>query len=214
MTNGRAESTTRGAETRKRILQAAVRCLADAGIDGVRIARVARLAGVSTALVHYHFATREALLAEALEASFQVAGEGRANTKYGTGPALGRLRRKVEESLPFAGRRATEWGLWVELWLRAVREPALRATAAEVYAQLHRSMRDLIAEGAEHGEFAAPDPDGTADRALALIDGFGVRALLDDPAMPVDRAAAQVWAVLAAELGVPAELREPAEPPA
>jgi AcrR family transcriptional regulator len=212
--SARAETTSRGAETRTRILRAAVSCLADDGIDGVRIARVAQRAGVSTALVHYHFATREALLAEALEASFEVAGEGRANTKYGTGPALGRLRRKVEESLPFAGRRASEWGLWVELWLRAVREPALRATAADVYAQLHRSMRDLIAEGAEQGEFAAPDPDGTADRALALIDGFGVRALLGDPAMPVERAAAQVWMVLASELGVPVEDGEPADPTA
>jgi AcrR family transcriptional regulator len=201
----RAETTTRGAGTRTRILQAAVRCLADDGIDDVRIARVARVAGVSTALVHYHFATREALLAEAFEASFQVAGEVRLTTKYGTGGPTERLRRKIEESLPFPGRRSTEWGLWVELWLRAVREPALRATAADVYAQLHRSMRELIAEGAESGEFRATEPDATADRTLALIDGFGVRALLDDPAMPVEHAAAQVWHVLASELGLPTE---------
>ena len=32
-------------------------------------------AGVSTALVHYHFATREALLAEALAYSFELAGD-------------------------------------------------------------------------------------------------------------------------------------------
>ena len=34
-------------------------------------------AGVSTALVHYHFATREALLAEALAHSFEQAGDTR-----------------------------------------------------------------------------------------------------------------------------------------
>jgi AcrR family transcriptional regulator len=198
----RAETTTRGAETRARILQAAVRCLAEGGIDDVRIARVARLAGVSTGLVHYHFDTREVLLAEALEASFQVAGEVRLSAKYGSGTALERLRRKVEESLPFPGRRVTEWGLWVELWLRAVREPALRRTAGEVYRGLHRSMRDLIAEGADAGEFAVGDPDGVADRTLALIDGFGLRALLGDPAVPVERAAEEVWAALSRELGV------------
>jgi AcrR family transcriptional regulator len=198
----RAASTPRGAGTRARILQAAVRCLADDGIDDVRIARVARVAQVSTALVHYHFATRESLLAEALEASFQVAGETRLSTKYGTGTAVERLRRKVDESLPFPGRRSTEWGLWVELWLRALREPALRATAAEVYAQLHRSMRDLIAEGAEAGEYEVEDADRVADRALALIDGFGIRAVLDDPAVPVARAAEEIWHVLAADLGL------------
>jgi AcrR family transcriptional regulator len=199
----RADTTTRGAETRARILQAAVRSLADEGIDAVRIARVARIAGVSTALVHYHFETRELLLAEALEASFEVAGEVRLSTKYGSGPVVERLRRKVEESLPYPGRRVGEWGLWVELWLRAVREPALRETATEVYRRLHRSMRDLIVEGAEAGEYAVADPDGVADRALALIDGLGLRALLGDPAVPVERAADQVWHALSTELGLP-----------
>jgi AcrR family transcriptional regulator len=199
-----AETTPRGAETRARILQAAVRCLSDGGIDEVRIARVARIANVSTGLVHYHFDTRELLLAEALEASFQVAGEVRLSTKYGPGPVAERLRRKVEESLPFPGRRVSEWGLWVELWLRAVREPALRETAAEVYRGLHRSMRDLIAEGADAGEFAVEDPEGVVDRTLALIDGFGLRALLGDPSVPVQRAYEQVWGALARELGLPA----------
>src|SRR3954451_20922752 len=124
-----AQITPRGTETRTRILQAAVRCLSEGGLDEVRIARVARIANVSTGLVHYHFDTRELLLAEALEASFQVAGEVRLSTKYGPGPVVERLRRKVEESLPYPGRRVTEWNLWVELWLRAVREPALRQTA-------------------------------------------------------------------------------------
>jgi AcrR family transcriptional regulator len=197
-----AETRTKGARTRARILEAAIRCLVEGGIDEVRITRVARVAHVSTASVHYHFATRELLLAEALEASFQVAGEVRSSTKYGTGPVVERLRRKVDESLPYPGRRMTEWGLWVELWLRAVREPALRETAVEVYRGLHRSMRDLIAEGVERGEFAAADPGGIADRTLAAIDGFGLRALLGDPTVPVERASEQVWHSLAQELGL------------
>jgi hypothetical protein len=151
------------------------------------------------------------LLAEALEASFQVAGEVRLSTKYGAGSAVERLRRKVAESLPFPGRRSDEWGLWVELWLRAVREPALRATAAEVYRQLHRSMRDLIAEGVAAGEFSVADPDGVAERTLALIDGLGLRALLDDPSVPVQRAADEVWAALARELGLPPSAGAPGD---
>src|SRR6185312_12188232 len=47
---------------RDRILAAAVGQIAREGIDGVRIARIAMEAGVSTANVHYHFETREALL--------------------------------------------------------------------------------------------------------------------------------------------------------
>ena len=113
----------RGAGTRARILDAAVERLAEEGLDALRVANVARAAGVSTGLVHYHFATREELLAEAIQASFQVAGDVRTSTKYGGGTARERLRRKIAESLPFPGRREREWERWVELWLRAVREP-------------------------------------------------------------------------------------------
>ena len=67
------EMTDRSA--RERILDAAVLRIASDGIDAVRIARIAMDARVSTALVHYHFATREALLAEALEHSYESAGD-------------------------------------------------------------------------------------------------------------------------------------------
>ena len=60
---------------RERILDAAVLRIASDGIDAVRIARIAMDARVSTALVHYHFATREALLAEALEHSYETVGD-------------------------------------------------------------------------------------------------------------------------------------------
>ncbi len=49
-------------DARERILDAACDVIAEHGIEDVRIARIATLAGVSPPLVHYHFATREALL--------------------------------------------------------------------------------------------------------------------------------------------------------
>ncbi len=195
---------SRGIETRTRILSAAVRCLADGGIDAVRVARVAQVAGVSSGLVHYHFRTREQLLAEALESSFRIAGDVRTTTKYGTGSALDRLRVKLEESLPFPGRRRREWELWVELWVRAAREPDLRATAATVYEQLHRSLHQLLDEGVQAGLWELDDPSRLADRVLAMIDGYGLRALLGDPAMPVQRAFDELWAAIAADLRLPA----------
>jgi AcrR family transcriptional regulator len=190
----------RGRDTRSRLLEAAVASLAADGIEGLKIADVAKRAGVSTALVHYHFETREALLAEALTRSFQVAGDARATSKYGTGTAVERLRRKIEESLPYGGRREREWELWVELWLRAVREPELRRAAADVYARLRASLLELLEAGAEAGEFRLVDSGATADRVLAAIDGFGLRALIQDPSMPVELAFERVWAVLADHL--------------
>jgi AcrR family transcriptional regulator len=182
--------------SRERILDAAIERIARDGIDAVRIARIAMDAGVSTALVHYHFATREALLAEALEHSFTLAGDVR-TLDTGEAPSVQRLREMVEQCLPLPGAQEREWVLWVELWLRAVRHPELRPTAAHLYARMHAWFVEAI----EAGEFDC-DANRVADRVLALIDGFGVRALLGDEAVPIERARQEVWAVLERDLGL------------
>ena len=189
--------------TRERILEAAIERISRDGIDGVRIARIAMDARVSTALVHYHFATREALLAQALEHSFTLAGDVRTEDS-GEAPGAARLRAMVEQCLPLPGAQEREWVLWVELWLRAVRHPELRPTAAELYARMHEWLREAIEDGVASGEFAPCDAHAVADRTLALIDGFGVRALLGDPAMPLGRAREEIWRVLARDLGLEA----------
>jgi AcrR family transcriptional regulator len=187
--------------TRSRILDAAVERIASDGIDGVRIARIAMDARVSTALVHYHFATREALLAEALEHSFEAAGTQR-TAEPGESTGEQRLRDMIEQCLPLPGEQERDWVLWVELWLRAVRHPELRPTAAKLYERMHTWLREAIEEGVAAGEFGPTDAGAAADRTLALIDGFGVRALLGDPAVPLERAREEIWETLARDLGL------------
>lgn len=194
---------------RERILDAACERIAADGFDEVRIARIATDAGVSTSLVHYHFATREALLAEALEHSFEQAGDARiAERAEGLdgASAAERLAIMVEQCLPAPGRAERDWVLWVELWLRAVRHRELRPVAEDLYRRLHDWFARAIAAGVHSGEFERCDPDEVADRALALIDGFGVRALLGDSAMPLERARREVVAQLAGDIGVPLPL--------
>jgi len=179
---------------RERILDAAVLRIASDGIDAVRIARIAMDARVSTALVHYHFATREALLAEALEHSYETAGD----VPEFKGDSVTRLKAMIDQCLPLPGELERDWVLWVELWLRAVRHPELRPTAAKLYARMKAWFQAAI----EEGEFGVADAGAIADRTLALIDGLGLRALLGDPEMPLERARAEVWHALAGDLGL------------
>jgi AcrR family transcriptional regulator len=162
---------------RQRILAAAVERIAAEGIDGVRIARVAMDAGVSTSLVHYHFETREALLAEALEYSYELAGDVRIDE------ADDGLDHAIHQLLPYPGTLERDWILWVELWLRAVRHPELRPTAARLYDR----MRAWLAESLD-------GDDRAADRLMALADGYGVRVLIG--AMDIEDARREIWAAL------------------
>ena len=92
--------------------------------------------------------------------------------------------------------------LWVELWLRAVRHLELRPIAEELYARMHAWFADEIAAGVADGEFARCDPQELADRTLALLDGYGVRTLIGDSAIPLERARSAVRSALARDLGL------------
>jgi AcrR family transcriptional regulator len=187
---------------RERILDVACELISSHGMDDVRVARIARAAGVSTALVHYHFATREALLGEAIRHSYARAGAARTALRHGAGAASSArlLARMIEHCLPLPGRLEREWVLWVELWLRAVRHPALQDVAHELYTRLHEWFAAAIAEGVERGELHTDDVDATTDVLLGAIDGVGVRVLAGDPALPLARARALLLALASREL--------------
>jgi AcrR family transcriptional regulator len=192
-----------GSQGRDRLLDAAVRLIAREGIDNVRIARIAAEAGVSAGLVHYHFASRDALLEEAIEHSYERAGDMRLSALgEGRADATQRLRAMIDQCLPSTPPLREDWVLWVELWLRCARDPALRPVSARIYARLHAWFAEAIADGITAGQLEQCDVDRMADRLLALLDGYGIRVLTEDPQMPLDRARTEVWEAVAGELGL------------
>ena len=204
-------ATERGA--RERILGAAVERIARDGIDEVRIARIAMDAGVSTSLVHYHFDTRDALLEEALEYSYELAGDIRLGPE-GDVDELGSVRRlaaMIDQFLPYPGLLERDWILYVELWLRAIRHPEMRPTAGRLYARMHEWFAEAISTGVERGEFpAGADPERIANRILALADGYGVRALFGN--LEVPHARQEIWDSIKDELNLPEQPPPPLDP--
>ena len=196
---GRARAAAR-ASARARILDAAVKLIAREGIDDVRIARIAMEAGVSPSLLHYHFASRDALLAEALEHSYELAGDDPHRPRR---RARARRRRgcaaMIDQCLPAPGALRDDWMLWVELWLHAAppaRAAPDRRAALRAHARRGSARRSPTASRAASSR--SPTRRGPIDRLLALIDGYGIRALIEDPAMPLERARAEIWAAVAA----------------
>jgi AcrR family transcriptional regulator len=199
--------------TRERIIEAASELISTEGIDEVRIARVATRARVSTSLVHHYFSTREDLLTAALMRSFDLAAEERFGADAGQVQLEGSthaeaLALAIEQCLPDLGPNEHEWVLWVELWLRAARDPELRPVSAQLYDRYRGWLLDVIRAGVDAGEFETDDPERVADLAVGLFDGLGLRVLLRDPGMDSARAHEVIAAALAPGLGLdPADLR-------
>ena len=190
-------------ERREELLRAAVEQIEARGVVAVRIADVASALGVSNALVLYHFSTKEKLVA----AAFTYAAEGdlaqlrRLLDRRTT--ALRRLRAAVRWYAPTG--QAKGWRLWIEGWAAALREPALREVTRDLDRQWKAALTEVIAEGVAAGEFACPDPTGTALRLTALLDGLAVQ--LTSYAGAVPRVRAQEWVdeAVARELGLARE---------
>ncbi|MEV0238707.1 TetR/AcrR family transcriptional regulator [Streptomyces sp. NPDC050674] len=188
------------AERRGDLLRAAIEQIEARGVAAVRIADIASALGVSNALVLYHFSSKEQLVA----AAFRHAAEGDlAHLRKLTGrrsPALRRLRSAVRWYAPTG--QAKGWRLWIEGWAAALRDPVLREVAQDLDRQWKAALVEVIAEGVAAGEFRCPDPQGTALRLTALLDGLAIQLTSYAGAVPRVRAQEWVEEALTRELGL------------
>lgn len=196
------------AERREELLRAAIEQISARGVAALRIADVAAALGVSSALVLYHFSTKERLVAAAFT---HAAEDDLARLRKLLGrrtSALRRLRAAVRWYAPTG--QAKGWRLWIEGWAASLREPALREVTRELDRQWKAAIAEVIADGVAAGEFPCPDPDGAALRLTALLDGLAVQLTSYTGAVSRARALRWVDEALARELGLDREaLTEP-----
>ncbi|MFD7785714.1 TetR/AcrR family transcriptional regulator [Streptomyces nojiriensis] len=197
----------RALETRERILTAACEVIADIGFENVSMRKVAEHAGVSKALLHYHFDTREKLFAEAMTHSFAQTGTDTEGVPDSV-PSSVVLARILRSMLPTDAELRQDWKLWQELWVRAQRDTAARHLAVDLYDQLHAWVGGAVERGIRSGEFADCDVTALGTLVLALCDGLGIRLMLDDPRVDLAAARSTIWRAIAPTLGIAPEFPE------
>jgi AcrR family transcriptional regulator len=205
----RAQAAT---EARTRILAAAADCIVRDGLAQVRMASIARTAGVSAGLLHYHFDTKELLFGEVLRYSHAVSAElnQRAMANAGESPAE-RLSSFLDRCLPSDEQRAAEWLLWQELALLCIRDPHLAEVGADLYEDLYATVADIIREGLAAGVFETTlDPRSVAETAIALTDGLGARVLARDPKLGIEEARSTIATTVGILVGHDGPLPAPA----
>lgn len=200
------------ADARQRILAAAADCIVRDGLAQVRMASIARTAGVSAGLLHYHFDTKEHLFGEVLKYSHAVSAELNQRAMAGAGerPA-DRLSAFLDRCLPSDEQRAHEWLLWQELALLCIRDPHLAKVGADLYEDLYATVADIVSEGLAAGVFeTALDPRSLAETAVALTDGLGARVLARDPNLGLEEARTAIATAVGILVGHDGPLPPPA----
>jgi AcrR family transcriptional regulator len=202
----RSRVTRRAAEVRlDALLRTACDVIVERGLANTRTADVAQAAGVSQALVFYHFATKERLLAQAFAyAAEQDLARLDAVVRSSAAP-LTKLKRFLKLYAP-AGR-AQSWAMWIDGWAESLRTPELEKVSRRLDLRWKEDLTEVISAGVIDGSFACADPTGAAWRINALIDGLAVQVAVHDRVISRRQLAGWVRLSTARELGLdPAEL--------
>ena len=171
---------TTGHVRRPAILRAAAEVIAERGVIGTRIADVAERAGTSAPGVLYWFATKDELLTEALRFS-DDRFYAQLNHELSQLPGPRERLARIVELWPAEGDG--EAVLWMELWVRALRDPEVNAARAGLDARWREAIAEVVRDGQAAGEFGAVDPEEFALTLGALMDGFAIQLALRDPAV-------------------------------
>ncbi|MFD5731385.1 TetR/AcrR family transcriptional regulator [Streptomyces sioyaensis] len=182
------------------ILEAAARLIARRGVRGLRVEEVSAEAGVSTALIYYHFKGRAGLLRRTLEFINQRAIRYTDAALDASDAPLAQLTEMLLlefQDVPQVRENSAAWG---ELRATAVFDPDLRELLADATREWTDDLADLIRRAQAAGT-ATPgaDPQAAAERLSALVEGLSERWLSGTTTL--ERAHELVRGAVAAELG-------------
>ncbi|HET6855892.1 MAG TPA: TetR/AcrR family transcriptional regulator [Streptomyces sp.] len=182
------------------IMEAAVRVIARSGVRGLRVEQLAAEAGVSTALIYYHFGDRAGLVRRTLEF---ISDRAEAYTDE-IAAAAGDPREELEQMLllelqdtPRVRENSTAWG---ELRASAIFETDLRETLAHSTRSWVNDVAEAIRAAQSAGTASAKaDPEAAAERLTALVEGISERWL--SGSLSLERARELLGGALTVELG-------------
>jgi AcrR family transcriptional regulator len=163
---------------RSAILQTTINVIVERGFGAMRISDVARQLGISTGLVHYHFESKEQLLAEAV----RYAADGERNTMEDEVEAADGAVEQLDTVFQAYCPKEAEpgWLLWIDSWGESLRSPEIRRISQELDVGFARLLVSIIERGVTEGTFSTDDPVASAWRLSSLIDGLAVQLTVHD----------------------------------
>ncbi|MBO4209442.1 TetR/AcrR family transcriptional regulator [Micromonospora echinofusca] len=198
--------TRRAAEIRlDALLRTACDVIVERGLANTRTADVAQAAGVSQALVFYHFATKERLLAQAFAYAAEQDLARLDAVARSSAPPLTKLKRLLK--LYAHSSRPAAWAMRIDGWAESLRTPELEKVSRRLDLRRREDLAAVIAAGVADGSFDCADPAGAAWRINAILDGLAVQLAVHERVISRRQFAEWVRLTTARELGLdPAQL--------
>ena len=190
-------------QRRAQITDGLIRVMARRGYAGASVAHIARAAGLTPGLIHYHFKNKQEILLAALE-SLSRRHEERLDAALARAPdsAPDQVAAFIDLHLGL-GATADPDGLacWVLLSGEALQQDAIRQSYAAATARLAARLQQIIQRGFGSGAFQDMDPAEAASAIVAAINGYFVLAAVARELVPRGSASRSVLKMAAGLLG-------------
>jgi AcrR family transcriptional regulator len=182
------------------IVAAAAEVLYERGLFETRIEDVAKRAGTSAPTILYYFDSKDRLFEEAVDQSDRDFYQRIVNGQTRHACASDRLVHLIEETSLGPGG-LNDYTLWMELWVRARRDPTVRSNYFRLNCRERSLIEEIVRSGQADGEFSEDvDPDDFAVALSALMDGLGVQVTLGQPDVTPERMVERCLAFASTEL--------------
>lgn len=160
---------------RAELIEAVIKVIAASGSDAATVRNIAKAAGVSTASIHYYFASKEELLSAAFRDHDRKFNENATAHLAESGSARERLVMLSRIGFPGDDSANVEWALILAAHQLADRHESLKVAADAAHERWLRLVHNVIADGVNTGEFRAElEPQLLAIEFAALYDGLGI----------------------------------------
>ena len=184
---------------RQEILRAAFQVACREGIGGITVRAVAAEAGISHALVLFHFGRKERLISDLLDWLISETSVLRISEDIARFPhARDRLHALLQQEMARLSHQPEHTRLFLEFWALGARHEEIRT---RIGAELERYraafmaiMEELLL--AEPVTFAGATPDGMAAVAVSWIHGCAVQAMVDPHHFDTDEYLTAVHAMI------------------
>jgi len=186
---------------RRQIVDALLAVMAERGYDGASVQAIAQRAGLTPGLIHYHFASKQEILLEAVRELTRVAARRFDVLARRAKTPRERLRAFIDSRLA-TGRGASPAAVagWVVVGAEAVRQPEVKAAHEEaIRAQL--AVLEVLLR--DHAGDALTEVDARyfAAIVLAAIEGAFQLSVSARGVMPTGYAAKALMELVDSRLG-------------
>ncbi|WP_246609709.1 TetR family transcriptional regulator C-terminal domain-containing protein [Nonomuraea rhizosphaerae] len=182
------------------MLRTACEVIAERGFGHTRTVDIARAAGVSQALLFYHFGTKDELFALAFAHAARLHQDLLEEIERSAASPRERLRMLMRRSSPAGSSEG--WRLWIDATAESMRNKELEQTSRRLDARGRAVLRGIIEAGVASGDFVCADPESSAWRIFALSDGLALQIHVHPKAISRRRATQLVRASAAREVGL------------